>query len=562
MHTVTMHTEKYDHNMKDKQGEIFSEAIYDSGSSKHSDLNSCVTNGSGSSIDSERQVNIMTGDESGKNNYSDTRINGSKSVSVSTRRSSSSSSSESSLDGFFVMDTLNFTTSSASTSKSRKDYVSSSHSSSKSEDDNSVLVPTSTFQVSNVTHSQKGFPPTSSPSIQVMDRSGGYDPARIPSAVFHRNSNPLEWSSASNESLFSLQIENNSFSREHMFGEVSMSPELTKSGEMNLFSRTSSILTEEVDTARKSADVENPQTNKTSDNAFKLEERLSEDQNEKRSIHGHCATILIVAGRSVIHVQPAAIHGQAVSVLIVGGRSATVGTLAIQKAVVMPPPMSFGSLYLRERSDEGASTDGWEEEDTAEPKIGDGGDGGGVALQNVPWGQRAHSIAEEVLTQFTEDIELYAFKTTPRGYVYVRLDKITNEYGCPSMEELERYNQEYRKRLDEVGALGEVPDDLGIEVSSPGAERILKVPDDLSRFKDMPMRVCYTENVESNCPEEDGIFLLDSIDRDSEICIWKLADVKENRDPLKKGKPLNRKQKDWRLKLPFNMHRMVTLYLD
>ncbi|XP_019459462.1 PREDICTED: uncharacterized protein LOC109359302 [Lupinus angustifolius] len=215
-----------------------------------------------------------------------------------------------------------------------------------------------------------------------------------------------------------------------------------------------------------------------------------------------------------------------------------------------------------ERSDEGASTDGWEEEDTAEPKIGDGGDGGGVALQNVPWGQRAHSIAEEVLTQFTEDIELYAFKTTPRGYVYVRLDKITNEYGCPSMEELERYNQEYRKRLDEVGALGEVPDDLGIEVSSPGAERILKVPDDLSRFKDMPMRVCYTENVESNCPEEDGIFLLDSIDRDSEICIWKLADVKENRDPLKKGKPLNRKQKDWRLKLPFNMHRMVTLYLD
>ncbi|KAE9605587.1 hypothetical protein Lal_00025154 [Lupinus albus] len=215
-----------------------------------------------------------------------------------------------------------------------------------------------------------------------------------------------------------------------------------------------------------------------------------------------------------------------------------------------------------ERSDEGASTDGWEEEYVAEPKIGDGGDGGGVALQNVPWGQRAHSIAKEVLTQFTEDIELYAFKTTPRGYVYVRLDKITNEYGCPSMEELERYNQEFKKRLDEVGALGEIPDDLGIEVSSPGAERILKVPDDLSRFKDMPMRVCYTENVESNCPEEDGLFLLESIDRDSEICIWKLANIKENRDPLKKGKPLNRKQKDWRLKLPFNMHRMVTLYLD
>ncbi|XP_057448089.1 uncharacterized protein LOC130739724 [Lotus japonicus] len=216
----------------------------------------------------------------------------------------------------------------------------------------------------------------------------------------------------------------------------------------------------------------------------------------------------------------------------------------------------------KETSDEGATTDGWEEEDEeTEPKIGDGGNGGGVALQNVPWGSRALSIAEDVLTQFNEDIKLYAFKTSPRGYIYVRLDKLTNEYGCPSMEELEGYNQEYKKKLDEVGALGEIPDDLALEVSSPGAERIVKVPDDLSRFKDMPMRVYYTESIESNCPEVDGVFLLDSIEKESEICVWKLADVKENRDPLKKGKPLTRKQKDWRLKLPFNLHRMVTLYL-
>ena len=37
-------------------------------------------------------------------------------------------------------------------------------------------------------------------------------------------------------------------------------------------------------------------------------------------------------------------------------------------------------------------------------------------------------------------------------------------YGCPSMEELDSYNQEFKKRLDEVGALGEIPDDLGLEV--------------------------------------------------------------------------------------------------
>lgn len=37
-------------------------------------------------------------------------------------------------------------------------------------------------------------------------------------------------------------------------------------------------------------------------------------------------------------------------------------------------------------------------------------------------------------------------------------------YGCPSMEELESYNQEFKKRLDEVGALGDIPDDLALEV--------------------------------------------------------------------------------------------------
>ncbi|KAL1317495.1 uncharacterized protein LOC107643698 isoform X3 [Arachis ipaensis] len=225
--------------------------------------------------------------------------------------------------------------------------------------------------------------------------------------------------------------------------------------------------------------------------------------------------------------------------------------------------ISFSDDVRDEASEEGETTDdGWEEEDDSEPMIGDGGDGGGVALHNVPWGQRALSVAKDILKEFNEDIELYAFKTSPRGYVYVRLDKLTNEYGCPSMEELERYNQEYKKRLDEVGALGEIPEDLALEVSSPGAERILKVPDDLNRFQDMPMRVHYTENTESNSTEEDGVFLLESIEKESEVCVWKLADVKENRDPLRKGKPLSRKQKDWRLELPFNMHRMVTLYLD
>ncbi|KAE9595666.1 hypothetical protein Lal_00031049 [Lupinus albus] len=282
----TMYTERFDHKIKDEHGKICSEAIYDLGSSKCSDSKPDVIDGSG--IGSERQVNIMNGGESGKKNYSDTHINGTKSISSATRRSSSYSSSESSSDGFFGMGALKFTTSSASTSKSEKNYVSNSESSSKSEGDNIPPVSTSTFQVCNVTHNQKGMLPTVSPPIQVMDRSGGYDPARIPSEVFDINANPLEWSVASNESLFSLHVGDNSFSREHMFGEVCMSPELTKSDETNLFIRTPSVIIEEIDTGRNSVNVENPQKVETSDEPFKLEEeeRLSEDQNEiKNSDH-------------------------------------------------------------------------------------------------------------------------------------------------------------------------------------------------------------------------------------------------------------------------------------
>lgn len=82
-----------------------------------------------------------------------------------------------------------------------------------------------------------------------------------------------------------------------------------------------------------------------------------------------------------------------------------------------------------ETENDGDTTDGWEEEDEAEPQIGDGGDGGGIVLQSVPWGECVLTVAREVLLQFDDDLKLYAFKATPRGYIYVRLDKLSNKGG-------------------------------------------------------------------------------------------------------------------------------------
>ncbi|KAL0284984.1 UNVERIFIED_CONTAM: hypothetical protein Sangu_2799700, partial [Sesamum angustifolium] len=89
-------------------------------------------------------------------------------------------------------------------------------------------------------------------------------------------------------------------------------------------------------------------------------------------------------------------------------------------------------------------------------------------------------------------------------------------------------------------------------VSSPGADRLLRVPDDLLRFRDMPMVVSYLQGSDSRCPEKNGVYFLDTIETESRCCVWKLADVRENRDPSAKGRPLSRKQKDCRLKLPYD----------
>lgn len=61
-----------------------------------------------------------------------------------------------------------------------------------------------------------------SPPIQTMGQPGNYDPNRIPSHIFSaKPTTPTDWSVASNESLFSIHMGNNSFSRDNaiLFGK-------------------------------------------------------------------------------------------------------------------------------------------------------------------------------------------------------------------------------------------------------------------------------------------------------------------------------------------------------
>ncbi|XP_049381884.1 uncharacterized protein LOC125846493 [Solanum stenotomum] len=71
--------------------------------------------------------------------------------------------------------------------------------------------------------------PMKSPPMHTMGHPPGYDPNRIPSSIFSSkpNSSGMEWSTASNESLFSIHMGNNSFSRDQ-FNMMYRSGELIK----------------------------------------------------------------------------------------------------------------------------------------------------------------------------------------------------------------------------------------------------------------------------------------------------------------------------------------------
>ncbi|EPS70292.1 hypothetical protein M569_04471, partial [Genlisea aurea] len=210
--------------------------------------------------------------------------------------------------------------------------------------------------------------------------------------------------------------------------------------------------------------------------------------------------------------------------------------------------------------------DSWEEEEYTEPQLGDGGDGGGIVLNNCPWGERALSVVTELLLRIDGELRLYGFRASPRGYIYVRLDKLTHQYGCPSIEEIESFCRIYKEKVDEMSSQGLLPDDLALEVSSPGADRLLRVPDDLLRFRAMPMTVKYFDtshdsSSSSSSSHKEGVYFLDSIDAESRRCVWKLADVRENRDPSARGRPLSRKQREIELPIPYHMIKQVTLYI-
>ncbi|CAN0928580.1 Ribosome maturation factor RimP [Linum grandiflorum] len=170
--------------------------------------------------------------------------------------------------------------------------------------------------------------------------------------------------------------------------------------------------------------------------------------------------------------------------------------------------------------------DEFEEEDEPQLQAGDGAGGGGISLAGTWWDKEALAIAEQVCLSFDGELGIYAFKTLLNGAIRVRIERLTNKSGSPNMEDVEAFSRTYRARLDEAELAKAIPENTTLEVSSPGVERVVRIPEDLDRFKERPMYVKYVSQEEGaeSASESDGVFKLVSFDLEMKCCTWGVAD--------------------------------------
>lgn len=169
-------------------------------------------------------------------------------------------------------------------------------------------------------------------------------------------------------------------------------------------------------------------------------------------------------------------------------------------------------------------------------------------------------IAAEALLPGTQIYSLRLLKAGGGYHLEVQLDDLNHPTGSVDLEQCEAYSRTLIERLDAALEEGkaELPADLNaenysLEVSSAGAERQLRLPGDLERFKAQPVKLQF---------EQDGTVLTEVVeyegkeDREGqEILLFRSYKTGGSRKKGKKGK-------DREYHLSLKQIRKAHLYLD
>ncbi|KAK2658893.1 hypothetical protein Ddye_005426 [Dipteronia dyeriana] len=114
-----------------------------------------------------------------------------------------------------------------------------------------------------------------------------------------------------------------------------------------------------------------------------------------------------------------------------------------------------------------------------------------VIVKYVTWWDKEELvIAENVCLSFYIDLKIYAFKTLPNSTIPVRIEKMSNKSGSPGIEDIKAFTASYRGKIEKAEIAKPIPENISVEVSFPGVERVVRIPQ-LDRFKDRAMYVKY-----------------------------------------------------------------------
>ncbi|GFH27419.1 uncharacterized protein HaLaN_25738 [Haematococcus lacustris] len=138
----------------------------------------------------------------------------------------------------------------------------------------------------------------------------------------------------------------------------------------------------------------------------------------------------------------------------------------------------------------------------------------------------------------------------------IRLDRLDDLYGSPSIDDIEKFSRMLGAALE--AALGpELAGDITREVSSPGAERSLVLPQDLSRFAALPLRVEW-RGAEGGTQSQ--VLQLMEFDEAAGRTRWQVADVRANAPT--KGRGLSKRQRAMVLEIPVSNIQRAKVHVD
>lgn len=183
-------------------------------------------------------------------------------------------------------------------------------------------------------------------------------------------------------------------------------------------------------------------------------------------------------------------------------------------------------------------------------------------------------ISQEILQNcFFDGIKIYNIKLTKiynDYHILIQLDNIKHTYGSVSLDLCERFSNDFIDSLDkkllEDKLKYNLPLDLNLdnyslEVSSAGAERELRLPDELFRFQGLPIKITYRTMNSTKDKEEKKEKIVTFLKREGDILSFLEYMTKDKKRKLKKQKMENNTQIK-RLEIPINDLLKANLYLE